>query len=189
MKRIPLIDGRSSVALSLSEDDLKSEVTVAVDPFGEYQEADESNNTLTIASAGTCPIEEISIESGSDCIRISIPAGRQPFLWRSLRGLGYGGNSSRLLHSCAANGNSISFQEMHQDLIMFWESRTSMTILSLSSPGSFSHTWMTTCRSRGIFWKCTDSTLFLPGIIMVLLGNCPICEIGVYWLILRIALN
>jgi len=31
MKRIPLVDGRSSVALSLSEDDLNGEVTVAVD--------------------------------------------------------------------------------------------------------------------------------------------------------------
>ncbi len=75
MKRIPLIDGHSSVVLSLSEDDLNGEVTVAVDPFGEYQEADESNNTHTMACAGTCPIEEISIESASDCIRISIPAG------------------------------------------------------------------------------------------------------------------
>ena len=75
MKRIPLVEGHSSVALSLSEDDLNGEVTVAVDPFGEYQEADESNNTLTIASAGVFPIEEISIESTSDCIRISIPAG------------------------------------------------------------------------------------------------------------------
>ena len=75
MKRIPLIDGHSSVALSLSEDNLNGEVTVAVDPFGEYQEADESKYTLAISSTGTCPIEEISIQSASDCIRISIPAG------------------------------------------------------------------------------------------------------------------
>ena len=74
MKRIPLVDGHSSVVLSLSEDDLNGELTVAVDPFGEYQEADESNNTHTMGSAGTIPIEEISIESTSDCIRISIPA-------------------------------------------------------------------------------------------------------------------
>ena len=75
LKRIPLVDGHSSVALSLSEEDLNGEVTVAVDPFGEYQEADESKYTLAISSTGTCPIEEISIQSASDCIRISIPAG------------------------------------------------------------------------------------------------------------------
>jgi hypothetical protein len=51
MKRIPLVDGHSSVVLSLSEDDQNSDITVAVDPFGEYQEADESIQGLQMQSS------------------------------------------------------------------------------------------------------------------------------------------
>lgn len=75
VKRIPLVDGLSSVALSVAERELDGEVTVAVDPFGEYQEADETNNIMSLGITTSGTIEYISIASSSKGITITVPAG------------------------------------------------------------------------------------------------------------------
>lgn len=73
ISRIELEDGLREVALTVSRRFLEDELTIVVDPFGDYQECDEANNTLRMLGLQRASIEALEISPSRSGLSVSIP--------------------------------------------------------------------------------------------------------------------
>ena len=73
VSRIELREGVSELRLSVPCECTEEDLTFVADPFGEYLECDESNNTLCLTGVQTVPLEPVEVLASGTGITVNVP--------------------------------------------------------------------------------------------------------------------